>query len=330
MQTNTLLPWQDSTWVMLLTQIKNQRLPHALLLSGIKGLGKLEFAKHLAQLLLCEKGETNLAYCQNCKACHQFIANTHPDFKLLQPEENNTGIKIDQVREIIDFFNHTALQNAYKVVIFYPAEALNSAAANALLKTLEEPPLNKNLLLLISHQPSLLLPTLRSRCQQIKLNPPPRDIAKHWLSQYTDAKESFELALTLVEGAPLLALAFIKENKHTAAINLLTDLNALMLKNDDPVTIAEKWLKLKIDIGEFLSLVMLLITQMIRYQLGVNSSLLKNDEFQKKITVIANMLNLIQLFSYLDFITEQRRSLGNKINLNSQMLLESLFCRFSQ
>jgi DNA polymerase-3 subunit delta' len=327
MQTNTLFPWLDSTWATVLTQIKKQRLPHALLLSGMKGLGKLEFAKHLAQLLLCENGERNLAYCQNCNACHQFSASTHLDFKLLQPEENTAVIKIDQVREIIDFFNHTALQSAYKIVIFYPAEALNSAAANALLKTLEEPPLNKNLLLLVSHQPALLLPTLRSRCQQIKLNPPTRDIAKHWLSQYTDDKESLELALTLVEGAPLLALTFIKENKHTAAINLLTDLTALMLKNNDPVTIAEKWLK--IDISEFLTLLMLLITQMIRYQLGANSPLFTEHELQKKMMFIAHTFNLIQLFAYLDFIIEQRRSLEHKINLNSQMLLESLFCRFN-
>lgn len=327
MQTNAPFPWQNSAWFSLLTQIKNQRFPHALLLSGIKGLGKLEFAKHLAQLLLCGEGEKKLVSCQQCRACHQFTADTHPDFKMVQPEENSTLIKVDQIREVIDFCNHTALQNAYKIVIFYPGEALNNAAANALLKTLEEPPLNKNLLLLISHQPSLLLPTLRSRCQHIKLNPPAREIAHNWLKQQMDINESFKLVLALAEGAPLTALAFIKENKHTAVIDLLTDINVLLENTSDPVSIAEKWLK--VEINEFLSILVFLITQVIRFQLDVGSLLLDEQEFQRKIGAIANIFSLEQLFSHLDFITEQRRCLENKINLNSQIVLETLFCRFN-
>lgn len=159
-----IYPWQQSQWQQLLKQHQQRRLPQALLFSGQYGLGKKDFALVLAKLVLCEAGGESA--CDICHSCQLFRAGNHPDFFTIYPEENGKTIKVDQIRDLTASLNQTAQLNGYQVAVICPAESMNAAAANALLKTLEEPP-GPVILILISHRLGGLPITIVSRCQKI-------------------------------------------------------------------------------------------------------------------------------------------------------------------
>jgi DNA polymerase-3 subunit delta' len=156
----------EKQWNYLFKRWRDKQLPHALLLSGAAEIDKKSFALRFAKLLLCQQSINLKEACDNCHACQLFNAETHPDFHLIQPLEDGKIIKVDQVRDLIAKLNQTAQQGCYKVAIITPAEVLPVAAANALLKTLEEPAA-QTLFVLISDSPGILPATIRSRCQSI-------------------------------------------------------------------------------------------------------------------------------------------------------------------
>ena len=163
-----IYPWQADDWSRL--QQLRSHWPHALLLHGQAGIGKLRFAQHLAQGLLCEAQQPNGEPCGHCAACGWFSQGNHPDYRIVVPDalaaergpasaddsadkadkaDGDEGrktrapskeIRIEQVRALLDFSGVGSHRGGMRVVVLYPAEALNVAAANALLKTLEEPP----------------------------------------------------------------------------------------------------------------------------------------------------------------------------------------------
>src|SRR6185312_1535313 len=145
-----LLPWQTPIWQSLLQRQARHCLPHALVFSGVDGMGKKEFARFFASYLLCMT-PTTMGPCGQCRSCHLQQAQSHPDLLWVEPEENSQIIKIDQVREVVDFVNGTAMLGGYRVIVISPASAMNMYAANALLKTLEEPTAN-TLFMLICNQ----------------------------------------------------------------------------------------------------------------------------------------------------------------------------------
>ncbi|MCV6606274.1 MAG: DNA polymerase III subunit delta', partial [Porticoccaceae bacterium] len=143
-------PWQGELWDDIVHLHKKQRLPHALMLTGPADVGKSRFARALAQRVAC--GEPVGGYaCGTCKSCKLIAAESFPDLKRVAPEEAGKAIKIDQIRALCDFMAKTAQQGGWKVALIEPAEAMNVNAANALLKTLEEPS-NNTLLILVCHQ----------------------------------------------------------------------------------------------------------------------------------------------------------------------------------
>jgi DNA polymerase III subunit delta' len=158
------LPWHDSEFRRLVAN--RAGLPHALLVQGRQGIGKLAFARALAQALLCENPKAEGVSCGLCPACHWFAAGTHPDFRQIEPQgmtehpEGEEGaekkaslqISVDEVRQLADFINISSHRNGLKVILLHPAEAMNPNAANALLKNLEEPPA-RTCFLLVTHRP---------------------------------------------------------------------------------------------------------------------------------------------------------------------------------
>ena len=130
----TIYPWQQRRWQQLRQQVAQNRLPHAILITGQAGVGKYHFANSFARFLLCQQRTTDA--CGYCQSCHWFNAATHPDLIRIQPEEEGKAIKIAQIRQLVHDLSHTASQIGYQVVILHPAEAMNKAAANALLKIL--------------------------------------------------------------------------------------------------------------------------------------------------------------------------------------------------
>lgn len=218
-----LYPWQQESWQAL--QSLRGRLPHALLLKGAQGIGKLDLAINFAQSLLCEHPASNGLACGSCNACHWFGQNSHPDFRLVQPDamasseegEEKAGgkktsreIAVDQIRDLSSFANLSAHCGGYRIVLIHPAEAMNNSAANSLLKTLEEPT-EKLLFLLVTHKPQQLLPTILSRCLAIPVATPTPETGAKWLAQ--QGAKSPEQALAQTGFAPLQALDWTKSGE---------------------------------------------------------------------------------------------------------------------
>lgn len=215
-----ILPWHRIEFDRLLPE--KARLPHAILLHGCHGIGKLAFAHTLARALLCESPEPSGAACGHCAACHWLEAGTHPDYRQIEPEslaesatEEQGGdkkaslqITIEQIRALPEFIGISSHRGGPKVVLIHPAEALNINAANALLKNLEEPPA-RTYFLLVSHRPHSLLPTIKSRCRQLTLQGPTPEVATAWLKSQGMANP--ELGLAQAGNSPLTALQFDNE-----------------------------------------------------------------------------------------------------------------------
>ncbi len=211
-------PWHAQPLARLLGD--RSRLPHALLVHGRAGIGKAEFVRALAAGVLCESPRDGLA-CGGCESCHWFSQGNHPDYREVVPEadapeeddaESDGGktqaraksvvIKIEQIRDIADFIALSTHRAGYRVLVLRPAEAMQPAAANALLKTLEEPP-PATLIVLVADQPSRLLATIRSRCRHLELGVPATGAAIEWLRGLGVAEP--ETVLALSGGAPLFA-----------------------------------------------------------------------------------------------------------------------------
>jgi len=208
---------QAPVWAAL--QARRERLPHALLFSGQRGLGKFELAAAFAAGLLCEQSAGDGRACGRCLACGWHAQGNHPDFRLVQPDamaeaeaegeeakeskkKASRQITIDQIRALDDFLGVGSHRAGLKIVLLCPAEAMNRATANALLKTLEEPSPD-TVFLLVTHEPMRLLPTIRSRCQVVAVPLPGAALATQWL-RYAGVDQPQEY-LALAGGAPLLA-----------------------------------------------------------------------------------------------------------------------------
>ena len=216
-------PWNQPTLDAFAARLP--RLPHAILIYGPRGVGKLALAERAAQMLLCEgKGKP----CDQCDACRWYKAGNHPDFRRLEPEvlwkepaadeepaakrpkQPSIEIKVDQVRELANFLYVRSHRGALRVAMVHPAEDMNENAANALLKGLEEPPAGA-VFILVSHRPAQLLPTIRSRCVALPVGIPPREAALAWLSSQGLADAPRWLAYA--GGAPLRALDYAAQGK---------------------------------------------------------------------------------------------------------------------
>ena len=194
---------------------RRERLPHALLLVGQKGLGKFDLARTFAAGLLCETPAPDGQACGQCLACNWFAQGNHPDFRLLQPEaladegEAEEGkkkasqqITIDQVRGLDDFLTVGTHRAGLRIVLVNPAEAMNRNTANALLKTLEEPA-PSTLFLLVSSEPLRLLPTIRSRCQVVPVPVPAAALSERVLTE--SGLQDAARWLALAGGSPGMA-----------------------------------------------------------------------------------------------------------------------------
>ncbi|RZT42210.1 DNA polymerase III subunit delta' [Cupriavidus agavae] len=215
-----LYPWQKEDWLRL-TALRD-RLPHALLLHGQQGIGKRDLALHFAQGLLCETPLADGQPCNTCGACHWFGQGNHPDFTVVRPEALEAGdadgeaesgsskkkapskiIRMEQVRGLIEAVGVGTHRAGLRVVVVYPLDALQTEGANALLKTLEEPPAS-TVFLLVTDRIDRVLPTTLSRCRQFPMSRPSQAAALDWLRSQGVA--DVEAQLAQAGGAPLTAL----------------------------------------------------------------------------------------------------------------------------
>jgi DNA polymerase-3 subunit delta' len=340
-------PWHDALWSALARQF--DQLPHALLLQGRPGLGKHDFAVQLAQALLCERPRDSRG-CGHCHSCHLFIAGTHPDFHVLQPEEitessehlcSRYGIRyparaeekkrerptaditIYQIRSLIEDMQIRPYSAGRKVVLLSPADAMNLNAANSLLKLLEEPPLGSMLLLVTSH-PARLPATIRSRCARLLFRQPAAVVGLAWLRARPDSKGNPAWLLDFAGGSPLLAESLGREEFPQVRIQLLQDLAALAQSREHPVTCAARWKGM--GTARILGWLYGFANDLIKLGLGAPDSALMNREsvtFEKD---KRNKYKIRELYAFIDAILENYRQLNSP--LDELLILEDVLIRW--
>lgn len=324
-----LYPWQAHIWQQLSQNIA--RLPHALLLYGHAGIGKYDFARYFSQSLLCLHRDESGRACEQCSSCHWFKEESHPDFKLLTPEQDaetedegvstkkakkKTQIAVSQIRELSGFLSMSSHRSTgTRIVLIHPAESLNVASANALLKMLEEPAAGV-VFILVAHQMHRLLPTIMSRCQKILMPVPQHAQALSWLASHHVANPEMQLAYS--DGSPIkvlneqqqfsqlteawrqLALG-PKLEPHIAAVTLVAHSAELGL------IALQKWLY---------DILAMRMAQQVRYHLAHVSTLQQ----------LAERVNLSALFQLQKKVDENRQLATHP--LNQELQIESLLIEY--
>ena len=244
MNSHAPYPWQEKQWQIGLDGIQNKKLPHAILLSGEAGLGIDTFALQFVQAILCQSEQQ--PPCQSCHACHLWQTNNHPDYLFLKPKDEKSVIKIDEIRNLIEFLQITSHHQQGKVVLIQNAEAMNRSAANSLLKTLEEPPANVTMVL-ATPWTSRLLPTIRSRCQIHHFSCPAVEVTQQWLATQLqqDAKE-IAIQLSGISVKPLFAYEQLssKATEQGGQNEFNQDLMGIVNRTLNVVSVAERWSQL--------------------------------------------------------------------------------------
>jgi len=321
-------PWQKALWQGLIERLRAGRLPHALLLTGPAGMGKRDFSGRFAHAMLCDSPVEDGSACGQCRGCMLMQAGSHPDYLKVEPEEEGKAIGIDAVRELARF---QALKSQYgrqRVIQLQPADALNANSANALLKTLEEPA-GDTVLLLTTDRPMALLPTLRSRCQQVIFRPVATVNAeiRQWLTeQLPESSHDIEVLLQMAGGAPLQAVALESEGQLELQQQLLTELESLEQGEISPVTLAEQWL----GHGSRIVLPWLyqVLADMVKLKMLPSAVRLNNPLHTQKLHALAERVDL-------EFLQRLAARVQERIGLlhgqaNQQVILEEILLAWKQ
>jgi DNA polymerase III subunit delta' len=239
-------PWQQQVFELAMTSYARDQLGHAQLLSGPPAMGKEEVAQTLAQSILCKQRTAQHQACGQCRSCQLFAAGTHPDYRFVTLEENeNTGklrteIVIDQMRKLGEWMSKTSQLGGAQVVVIHPADQMNHSAANALLKTLEEPN-NNRFIFLCADAMGRLPMTIRSRCQRLQFRLPSRDEAKAWLSAQSFSNAEIDKALDAADGHPGLAADWLRNGGMKLREQVRADLESVRTGKLSATAAAQQW-----------------------------------------------------------------------------------------
>jgi DNA polymerase-3 subunit delta' len=307
-------PWFSTACNEIRSALAADRLAHGLLIHEDDGAGGVEFARWITQLVNCR--EKSRAPCGECQDCRWIETNQHPDVTWLQPEEDSTQIPIQSVRDLAADLALTAHGHGYKVAIITPAQAMNHFAANALLKTLEEPP-PKTLVLLVTSQPSRLLATLRSRCSRIRLTGPSRAAAASYLETSRGAGPWVD-ALAATGAGPFTLMDADPDALATLLRDTITTLRDVGSGNLEPPAVAERWAK-----GE-------LSIRLSCLESWVTDRILESTSIRDVTHLSGGGLppNICRLFEFSDAIRDMRKLAHTSIN--KTMAVESLLWRWAR
>ncbi len=320
-----LYPWTREAARRLTRDI--ERLPHALLLAGPRGLGKDAFAAQMTQILSCTQPDMVApAACGVCQNCRLLAAGTHPDVQWVTPADERKAITVDQIRALAEFLHLRPHIGQRKLVVISPAEAMNIHAANSLLKLLEEPPPD-SVLMLVGADAARLPRTVLSRCQRVVFFPPARSEALAWLraADRVPGGEA-ELLLDLAGGAPLRALTLQQDGFLPVRSELLGDMEALGTGKADPVSCAARWKAH--GARHCLEWLEGGIMDLIKIGMASAPRRLVNPDAGERLHVLKKRLDLKQLFRFLEVVSGGRRLLDGPAD--ELLLLEDILIRWSR
>ncbi|MBZ9556565.1 MULTISPECIES: DNA polymerase III subunit delta' [unclassified Modicisalibacter] len=323
MAVTTPLPWHASIWRRLVALQDDGRLPHALLLSGPHGVGKQQLADALVARTLCRS--PGAVACGSCHACQMLASGYHPDLKRVSPADNRRQIRIDPIREINAFVAQTAQQGGYRVIVLQPAEAMNVAASNALLKSLEEPG-ERTLFLLLADVPSRMLATIRSRCQHWALGVPEAEQSLPWLAEALGDAADAEFWLRVAGGLPLLARELAAPESR-ALRQSLQELFDALVRGGEPVAEASRLDRQAVE--RILWYGIAWLEDLIRLGLSGDTARVRNPDLLPLYRQAVKNGRVQDWFRLLDYAREQQRLLVAGGNPNPQLVLEAWLVRWS-
>lgn len=315
--TSKVYPWQKTTWDTLTTRFPN--IGHGLLFYGKEGCGKHAFAKHFLAWVLCLNKQPQGA-CGECSSCQWLKSDTHPNYvHITTDEENkkqNAKIKIEKIRDLLPFVQQTG--EGWRVILIEPAEALNLASSNALLKTLEEPGERVVLILLADHY--LKLPaTIRSRLQHFALDRISYEQATSYLNEHLSeiAEVQPDLLLGLSNDMPLQAIEIAKSDWFTKRQIFLNDWLKIVAQKNMPLFFSGKWQK-ELSFSDFIVLFEYLLGDLICVKLNQPQ---KNTDLDfDQLSPYYDLESLFNIYSEL----QQAKKLVEQ-NVQSQLIVDQLF-----
>ena len=320
---SNVLPWQADLWQSLAGRSQQA---HAYLLHGPAGSGKRALAEHFAAFLLC-KSPLEQPPCGQCSACKLYAADTHPDLARLQPEEEGKGILIASVRELVAKILQTSQQGGRKVIIVEPAEAMTTGSANALLKSLEEPA-GSTVFLLISHQFSFLLPTIKSRCVLQVCPLPTEQESVQWLQQQQPelSTEECQTLLALASGSPLNAQKLFNADVLAIREQVVNGVKQLFKQQSSPSDLAVAWAKMPQELlfDWFCQWAQLIL----RYKMTEDDSQLGLSDMRVVLKHVAPRASLALLLETQDWLLEHRQKVLRRAPLRADLLLEGMLVRW--
>ncbi|SEL33234.1 hypothetical protein [Acinetobacter sp. DSM 11652] len=318
-QTQHVYPWQLNVWGTL-----TQRYPqvgHGLLFYGKKGCGKEAFTQQFVTWLLCLDKQPNQP-CGQCSSCLWLKSDTHPNYVYVTTDEDNkkqnAKIKIEKIRELQPFVQQTV--DGWRVIVIEPAEALNIASSNALLKTLEEPGERVVIILLADHY--LKLPaTIRSRLQHYALDRLTDDQANAYLNEHLNAEQQTlgTLLLNLSNGMPLAAIELASSEWLTLRSEFINDWYHLVSQKNMPMQYASKWNK-QLNFSELIVMFEYLLADLVAYKMEQN---VKNSDLD--FSLLAEQYQLEQLFDIYSDVHQAKQMVEQ--NVQSNLIVDQLFIK---
>ncbi len=321
------LPWQQGVWQRLQPALASGRMPHALMLTGAPGIGKYHLARLLSAALLCRDITPDSLPCGQCASCSQLAGGAHPDFRELTPEPEKQTISVGQVRA----FSRTRYLRPQigqaRVGLIHPCERLHPSAANALLKTLEEPPAGSHILL-ITEQPSAIIATIRSRCQVFKVPVPDAQALSSWLQTQP---QTVVPALALARGAPLRALTLLEADMVRLQGQWLEDFSAFAAARLGPSGLAQRWKEYPLK--QLLDWLYLCVADVLKVAYGVADEFFANREQSQGLRTLAGSMDAAKLRRAMPRLIKARRMLDS--NADTLLILEQLmitlwYCRLNE
>jgi len=316
-------PWQHAQWAEIQRRIQGDNLPHALLLSGSAGLGKQEFARDLASVLLCSHSDKIMQACGRCQQCRLLRAESHPDFYPIDRAQGSRQILVDQIRALNAYMVMGSQYGRYKIGLISEAETLNRNAANSLLKILEEPPAS-SLIVLVSSSYMQIPATLRSRCQRVLFSLPSRAKAAAWLSEQVPDCNA-QLLVSLAHGQPLTAKDYCGGDILQIRDLAFSDLSQLLMGRVSAVTLAKRWQKMSFPM--LLDWMLSWVMDIVRLRFNADTNHLDNPDFYPGLDGFSKGIKLECLYGLLDELLEYKGTLD--IALNQRLRIEDLALAWS-
>jgi DNA polymerase III subunit delta' len=317
-----MYPWLHSHYQSMVKAWQQGVMPHALLISGIQGVGKHALADSIVEYILCEDKQGDSA-CGHCRGCQLSQSGNHPDWIQLGLEEKSKTLKISQIRKLSQQLNQTPYAGR-QVAVVNPACQMNLAAANALLKTLEEPT-GKVLLILIVYNASRLPATILSRCQKLHVTINNPELAMTWLHKQYPAEQP-ERLWGHTHGAPLLASTLLEQDYFMFRDKVLSCLEQSMFSNVNPLPVVPELLKF--DISLVLRILFLITIDCIKLSMQHDITGLSNQDQYAVVLKIASAVSSPLWFDFYSQLLEVQATLDTGIAVNKQLLVESLMLRW--